>query len=237
VLDILPKICVSIAAVNLDQLRYQISLAQKLGADFLEIRFDYLSIQDIETGLQYAEGVKDIAVYTLRDKNEFGKFPGTNEERTHWLTRLADAKPMLVDMEYILLKTDQNIKNYVLKNNTSILVSWHNHNRTPRLEELRSLMHDMRKFSSHIKIVTMAASIEDSISIFELYREVGDSKLVAFAMGEKGIVSRVLCGLCKSSPFTYASLGNEIAPGQLTIIQMKRLYDGMIRSNEVRAID
>jgi 3-dehydroquinate dehydratase-1 len=83
----------------------------------------------------------------------------------------------------------------------------------------------------------MAASIEDSISIFELYREVGDSKLVAFAMGEKGIVSRVLCGLCKSSPFTYASLGNEIAPGQLTIIQMKRLYDGMIRSNGVRAID
>lgn len=233
----MPKICVSIAAENLEQLQYQISLAQKLGADFLEIRFDYLSRSDIEAGLRYADEVKGRAVYTLRDKSEFGKFQGTDEERAHWLTRLVDAKPMLVDIEYIALQTNQNIKSYVLKNNTSILVSWHNHIKTPSPEELKSLMREMRKFSNYIKIVTMATSIEDSISTFELYREVSDSKLVAFAMGEKGIVSRVLCGLCKSCPFTYASLGSEVAPGQLTIMQMKRLYDGMIRNNGIRSID
>lgn len=235
-LDILPKICVSIAAENLDHLQYQISLAQNLGADFIEIRFDYLSISDIEAGLQYADGVKGRAIYTLRDKSELGKFPGTDEMRAHWLTRLADAKPMLVDVEYNALKANQNIRSYVLKNDTPILVSWHNHSKTPSLEELKCLMSDMRKYSNYIKIVTMAASIEDSISIFELYQEVGDAKLIAFAMGEKGIVSRVLCGLCKSSPFTYASLGSEVAPGQLTIMQMKRLYEGMIRNNEIRGI-
>jgi 3-dehydroquinate dehydratase-1 len=237
VLDILPKICVSIAAEKLDQLQNQILLAQKFGADFLEIRFDYLSISDIEGGLQYADAVKSRAVYTLRDKSEFGRFQGTDEERVYWLTRLVDAKPMLVDIEFSTLKTNQNIKNYVRKNNTSILVSWHNHNRTPRLEDLKSLMSEMKKFSSHIKIVTMAKSIEDSISILELYREIGDSNLVAFAMGEKGIISRILCGLCKPSPFTYASLGSEVAPGQLSITQMKKLYDGVIRNNGVRAID
>lgn len=236
-LNILPKICVSIAAEKLDQLQNQISLAQKFGADFLEIRFDYLSISDIERGLRHADAVKSRAVYTLRNKGEFGRFPGTDEERAYWLTKLVDAKPMLVDIEFSTLKTNPNIKNYVQKNSTPILVSWHNHSRTPGLEELKSLMSEMKKFSRHIKIVTMAGSIEDSISILELYQEIGDSNLVAFAMGEMGIISRVLCGLCTSSPFTYASLGSEVAPGQLSIMQMKRLYDGVIRNDGVRAIN
>ncbi|MGN6631205.1 MAG: type I 3-dehydroquinate dehydratase, partial [Nitrososphaeraceae archaeon] len=42
----MPKICVSIAAENLEQLENDISKAQNSAADFLEIRFDFLRSSD-----------------------------------------------------------------------------------------------------------------------------------------------------------------------------------------------
>ena len=47
--------------------------------------------------------------------------------------------------------------------------------------------------------------------------------LVAFAMGEAGAISRILCTVIGDAPFTYASLGKAIAPGQMTIEQMKSI--------------
>jgi 3-dehydroquinate dehydratase-1 len=44
-------------------------------------------------------------------------------------------------------------------------------------------------------------------------------------MGEHGISSRLLCTLYGGSPFTYASLDNPLAPGQLDIVLMKKIYD------------
>jgi len=44
-------------------------------------------------------------------------------------------------------------------------------------------------------------------------------------MGEHGILSRLLCILYGGSPFTYASLDNPLAPGQLDIVIMKKIYD------------
>ena len=42
-------------------------------------------------------------------------------------------------------------------------------------------------------------------------------------MGEYGILSRILCTLL-GSPFTYASLVESVAPGQLTLREMRSIY-------------
>jgi 3-dehydroquinate dehydratase I len=232
----LPKICVSIAAENLEQLEKTLSEALDSGAEFFEIRFDFLSSSDLDQALILADRIKSRSIYTLRDEKESGKFRGDFEERVFWLSRLADARPMLLDIEYNTLKANHNLLHYFEKNNSSLLVSWHNTKYTPKLEELRELLSNMKHFSKFIKIVTMAKSIEDSISILDLYKDANDSKLIAFAMGEKGILSRVLCGLYKSTPFTYASLGTEIAPGQLSAYQMRKLYCGMLMKNGIGEI-
>ncbi|MDF0680105.1 MAG: type I 3-dehydroquinate dehydratase [Candidatus Nitrosocosmicus sp.] len=49
--------------------------------------------------------------------------------------------------------------------------------------------------------------------------------LIAFAMGETGVLSRVLCTVVGKAPFTFASVGESLAPGQLSISQMKSIYD------------
>lgn len=223
----MPKICVSIAAENLEQLEKNLTEAQDSPADFLEVRFDFLKTSDFGEALQIADKIKGRAIYTLRDESELGKYRGNYEEKAFWLTRLADARPMLLDIEFNTLKYNHNLWHYFQKNDTSLLISWHDTKHTPNLQDLRVIMFEMNRFGKYIKIVTMANRVEDSISILDLYRDARDAKLIAFAMGEKGILSRVLCALHKSAPFTYASLGTEVAPGQLSIYQMRRLYHGM----------
>lgn len=232
----MPKICVSIAAENLEQLENDISKAQNSAADFLEIRFDFLRSSDFDEALRITEKIKSKSIYTMRDESELGKFKGNNEERTFWLTRLADSGPMLLDIEFNILRINDDLMNYFKKKNTTILVSWHNDQRTPNTDELRALMSKMKLMSNYIKIVTMAESIEDAISVLDLYKDAEGLNLIAFAMGEKGILSRVLCALYKTAPFTYASLRSAVAPGQLSIYQMRRLYYGMFMKNGIGEI-
>ena len=191
----MPKICVSIAAENLEQLENDISKAQNSAADFLEIRFDFLRSSDFDEALRITEKIKSKSIYTMRDESELGKFKGNNEERTFWLTRLADSGPMLLDIEFNILRINDDLMNYFKKKNTTILISWHNDQRTPNTDELRALMSKMKLMSNYIKIVTMAESIEDAISVLDLYKDAEGLNLIAFAMGEKGVLSRVLCAL------------------------------------------
>ncbi|HEX2615321.1 MAG TPA: type I 3-dehydroquinate dehydratase, partial [Nitrososphaera sp.] len=65
------------------------------------------------------------------------------------------------------------------------------------------------------------------LRLLEVYENTIDLHPIIFAMGEAGVVSRVLCTIVGNAPFTYASIENAVAPGQLTIKQMRMLYDRM----------
>jgi 3-dehydroquinate dehydratase-1 len=71
----------------------------------------------------------------------------------------------------------------------------------------------------------MATTIKDSFRLLNLYDKFKDCNLIAFAMGDYGIISRILSPFYGNSPFTYASLEQSIAPGQLSVIEMRRIYE------------
>ena len=48
--------------------------------------------------------------------------------------------------------------------------------------------------------------------------------LIAFAMGDSGKMSRILC-LYLGAPFTYVSLGKPVAPGQFSLDQIKKILN------------
>ena len=233
------KICVSIAAKEVTQLNKQIKNAFKAGADYIEIRFDYLNnLDDIEKAIPTVRNIKKKAIFTLRSPYDNGKYRGTDTDRINFLKKLAAARPMLLDVELNTIKTynnnnacnkeNSNLINYFKKQKTRIMVSWHNFENTPTNSNLKKILKEMRQYSSYIKIVTTANEIEDCIRLLDLYKSTSGLTLVAFAMGEQGIISRLLCTLLKTktaAPFTYAALEKAIAPGQLTIKQMRKLYD------------
>jgi len=222
-----PRICVSIGPEDVKSIEKEANRAFQLGADYVEIRFDFLKPDILPAALNAATGIKDRTVYTLRPKSEGGMFAGSEENRVHWLYRLAEQEPMLVDVELDTLKKNDELADFLEGKKSPLLVSWHDFEKTPPSDYIADLLSDMRTYSNYVKIVTTAQSIEDSLRLLELYETAIGLSPIFFAMGDAGVISRLLCNIVGNAPFTYASLEKIIAPGQLTVQQMKKLYDKM----------
>jgi len=163
-------------------------------------------------------------VCTLRPSSEGGKFHGTEKERISILKLIAEYRPFLLDVEFNTLKKNKMLHSYIKKTKTDVLVSWHDFKKTPDVSSLKKMFKQMRKFSKHIKIVTSAKTQNDSSNILSLYNNSAKTNLIAFAMGDYGKMSRILC-LYLGAPFTYVSLGKPVAPGQFSLDQIKRIVD------------
>ena len=198
----------------------------KEDVSFIEFRFDYLKdFDNVDLILEKISKYNKNSIYTLRPITEGGKYAEDDSKRLFLLKKLALARPMLLDLEYNAISTNDELADFIDDNGIRTLISWHDFVITPNQEFLIDLIDKMRVFSNFIKIVTTANTIEDTIRIMKLYKIIGSSlNLIAFSMGELGILSRVLCNVVGDSPFSYATAENAIAPGQLTIHQMKSIY-------------
>ena len=220
------KICVSIAEESVGKLKDQMKLAFEAGADFVEVRFDFLKPNEVMPAVDLIGEDRGRCVFTLRSKEQGGRFSGTEEERMRLLRKLAEAKPMLVDVELHTLQANDNLADYLELASIPTLVSWHDFEKTPPNEELSSVITEMRIFSTYIKVVTAANSVDDSLRLMTLYEGALGLHPIIFAMGEAGVVTRVLSALY-GAPYAYAALDKAVAPGQLTLAQMRKLYDGI----------
>ena len=105
---------------------------------------------------------------------------------------------------------------------TRMIRSCHFFDGTPSLEVLRETAERCRKFGGEIiKIAVSAGSADDANRVLSLYNEFEEGRLMAFAMGEPGRMSRLEC-LRLGSPFTYAALNSveAAAPGQWPYSEM-----------------
>lgn len=222
-----PKICVSIAPDDVQSINKQAERAFELGADYVEIRFDFLKPEQLHPAVDAAKGIKDRAVFTLRSKDQGGKFAGSEPDRIKWLRSLAEQRPMLLDVELHTLQENDELADFLESQKTPVLVSWHDFEGTPTDDKIADLLSEMRVYSNYVKIVTTAKSVDDSLRLLEMYETATGLYPIFFAMGEAGVVSRVMCTVAGNAPFTYASLEKAIAPGQLTVKQMRDLYDNL----------
>jgi 3-dehydroquinate dehydratase I len=217
------KTCVSIAENSSDKIKQNLKDALKK-SDYVEIRLDFLKTDEIPKTLESIKKNLEKIVCTLRPKSEGGKFEGSEKERIAILKLIAEYNPFLLDVEFNTIKKNKELEKYLKSSKTKLLISWHDFKKTPKFSELRSKMNQMSKFSHNVKIVTTAKSVDDSTRILQLYRNNGKNKLIAFAMGDNGRISRILC-LYLGSPYTYASLGKPVAPGQISIDEIKKIIN------------
>jgi 3-dehydroquinate dehydratase-1 len=73
--------------------------------------------------------------------------------------------------------------------------------------------------------VTFANKDEDNFTVLRLIPQFPGKRVIAFAMGEKGLASRILCPII-GGDFTYAAIekGAESAEGQLTVEELHQIY-------------
>ena len=134
----------------------------------------------------------------------------------------------MVDIEF----RTKNLENIVplVKKRVKCILSFHDLEKTPHYDELKGIVQKQIKAGADIcKVVTTARQFEDNLAVLRLVSEFSGNKVVSFAMGQEGQLSRVLSPLA-GADFTYAAIevGKESAPGQITVKEMTQIY-GMMK--------
>ena len=155
---------------------------------------------------------------------------GTWEDAEAKLQAAIEAGAAFIDVEIEAPKEmGKRLRRSCSEFGTRMIRSCHFFDGTPSLEVLRETAERCRKFGGEIiKIAVSAGSEDDASRVLSLYNEFDEGRLVAFAMGEAGRMSRLEC-LRLGSPFTYAALNSAeaAAPGQWPYSEMtEALYDG-----------
>ena len=217
------KTCVTVAVSSTAKLTKTLNKVLA-NSDYAELRLDFLNPSQIPYCLNLVKKHLRRCICTLRPRSEGGRFSGSEKERTAILKLIAEFNPYLLDVEYDALKHNKRLYQYLKSTKTNLLVSWHDFSRTPNDKSLKSTAKKMSRFSNSIKVVTTAKTINDMIRVLALYKKIGRrTNLIAFAMGDYGRMSRILCTKL-GSPYTYVSLGKPVAPGQFSLNEMKIIF-------------
>jgi len=216
------KTCVTLAESNPSKLNSLLKTTLKR-SDYAEIRFDFMEPNKVPIALNLVKKYLNRCICTLRPRSEGGKFSGSEKNRISILKLIAEYNPHLLDIEYNTIKQNKDLYKYLKNAKTDLLISWHDFSKTPNAGFLKTMAKKMRQFSKNIKIVTTANSIKDTLNVLALYKSQKNTNLIAFAMGDYGRMSRILCTQL-GSPYTYVSLGKPIAPGQFSLNEIKSMF-------------
>ncbi|MBI2850171.1 MAG: type I 3-dehydroquinate dehydratase [Chloroflexi bacterium] len=213
-----PRICAAIVNTDLKAVKEVEPLA-----DLFEVRIDMIG----DGWQELARQLKKPWIATNRTPDEGGKWQGTEARRIESLLLAIELGAAFVDIE---LRT-KNLENIVpmVKKRAKCILSFHDLEKTPPFEELKGIVQKQLKAGADIcKVVTTARAFEDNLAVLRLVSEFRENKIVSFAMGQEGRISRVLSPLA-GADFTYASIerGKESAPGQITVKELTEIY-GMI---------
>jgi len=160
-----------------------------------------------------------------RRPEEGGRGRQDENSRLNQLIEALDYGPAMADIELNTPGLMEIVP--VIKARTSCLISYHDFEKTPDYSELNGLLRREQQAGADIcKIVTTAESVSDNLALLKFITANRTDRLVAFAMGVEGRLSRVLSPLA-GAYFTFASLqsGKESASGQIAVAELRELYN------------
>ena len=207
--------------------------------DLIELRFDYIDnvediTQDLLEHLLSLIQPKIPAIFTFRDPSEGGQMEISQEERFKVLKTLINAQPRYLDIE--MLSPSQilsEIINLAVHNKIILIFSYHNFEQTFTYEKSCEMINAfINKLFCNVepkiveesvyKIIFTAQVFKDNlvpIKLCKIYSKEG-YRIISFCMEEPGIFSRIACVMAGAF-FTYASVNEKTAPGQISFEEMK----------------
>ncbi len=208
-------ICISISEKNLDKC---LDLIEK--AEISEIRLDLTGHGKEEIEKLFSCRKRLIA--TCRP----GVYP--QNEQMEILKTAIRSGATYVDIEY---EAPDDYKHelmaYAHRHECYVIISYHNYECTPDLEELEQIMKNCFAQGCDIaKIATLVRLNSDNSKILSLYRHPG--RLIAFGMGDLGKITRIVAPFL-GAEFTYAAMddGEPTAPGQINYSRLKEFISSI----------
>ena len=211
-----PRICAVIVDSDLAAIRKVEEFT-----DLFEMRIDLIgdSWQELATQLNKPW------IACNRSVAEGGRWKGDETQRINELLKAIELGADIIDIELETRGLAETIP--LIKQRAECLVSFHDLTMTPPLDSLKEIVQRQLVAGADIcKIVTTARGFEDNITVLRLISEFPKARVVSFAMGDSGLVSRILCPLV-GGDFSYASIeqGRESASGQITVRDLSKLYE------------
>ncbi len=227
----LGRICTAIQAGTPAEM-LQRAAAALSDTRFIEFRLDSLPrpsavLPKIKTFL--AEHATVTAIGTCRRQPHGGNFAGSSPEEFDVLVRAARAGCQVIDLEVESAEEAspeqfEKFRVALRHAGVTLLISFHDFSRTRGLDQAAD--HIASFEPDIVKVVSTAQTLADNLAVIRLLEDRSTkTRIVAIAMGEEGLVSRVL-GPRAGSTFTFASLedGTETAPGQVSAHTLRTLY-------------
>ncbi len=215
-----PRICAVIVSKDLDAIR-----AIEPFIELFEVRIDLIG-----NGWQeLAKQLNQPWIACNRCAEEGGKWRGDEAGRIDELLKAVKLGAEIVDIELGTRNLEEAIP--VIKKGAKCLLSFHELEKTPSLDRMKGIVNRQLAAGADIcKVITTAQRFEDNLNVLQLITESPKTKIVSLAMGPLGLASRILCPLV-GGDFTYASIekGKESAPGQLTVRDLRKIYEMVIR--------
>lgn len=245
----MPKICIPLTGSGQDEILKEAELAEMLPCQMVEWRADYMleemkgenpqrQGEKLKKVLGYLRIALDLPIlFTIRTVKEGGKADLSKED--YYLINEIIAEGGMADL--IDIETfdgpekvdEEKIRSFIAyahKNGSKVLLSSHDFEKTPDLEEMLTRFFVMQELGADMmKLAVMPESESDVFSLLEVSALMRDTyaeiPFIALSMGELGATTRI-CGGEFGSVITFAAGRKASAPGQL---DAKTLHDFLVQ--------
>ncbi|KAG5559983.1 hypothetical protein RHGRI_003313 [Rhododendron griersonianum] len=223
-------ICAPLMGDSIDRMLIDMSKAKSSGADLVEVRLDSLKSfnprRDIEILIKQCPLP---TLFTYRPKWEGGLYEGDENSRLDALRLAMELGADYIDVELQVAQEFNSSMNGKKHGKCAVIISSHNYQNTPSSEDLGNLVARIQAAGADIvKIATTALDITDVARVFQItvHSQVRGVPIIAMVMGEKGLMSRILCPKF-GGYLTFGTLESGVvsAPGQPTIDDLVKLYN------------
>ncbi|VQC01573.1 3-dehydroquinate dehydratase, (3-dehydroquinase) (type I DHQase) [Streptococcus pneumoniae] len=219
------KLIVSVMPRSLEEAQ-ALDATRYLDADIVEWRADYLPKEAI---LQVAPAIFEKfagreLVFTLRTRSEGGEIDLSPEEYIHLIKEVAQFyQPDYIDFEYYSYKdVFEEMLDF-----PNLVLSYHNFQETP--ENMMEILSELTILNPKlVKVAVMAHTEQDVLDLMNYTRGFKtlnpEQEYVTISMGKVGKVSRITADVTGSS-WSFASLDEVSAPGQISLASMKKIRE------------
>ncbi|VJP23968.1 3-dehydroquinate dehydratase, (3-dehydroquinase) (type I DHQase) [Streptococcus pneumoniae] len=219
------KLIVSVMPRSLEEAQ-ALDATRYLDADIIEWRADYLPKEAI---LQVAPAIFEKfagreLVFTLRTRSEGGEIDLSPEEYIHLIKEVAQFyQPDYIDFEYYSYKdVFEEMLDF-----PNLVLSYHNFQETP--ENMMEILSELTILNPKlVKVAVMTHTEQDVLDLMNYTRGFKtlnpEQEYVTISMGKVGKVSRITADVTGSS-WSFASLDEVSAPGQISLASMKKIRE------------
>ena len=219
------KLVVSVMPKSLEEVQ-GIDAMRYIDADIIEWRADFLPKEAI---LQVAPAIFEKfagreLLFTLRTRAEGGEIDLDSTEYVQIIKDVAQLyQPEYIDFEYF---SHKDVFEEML-DFPNLVLSYHNFQETP--ENMMEILSELTSLTPKVvKVSVMAHTEQDVLDLMNFTRGFKtlnpEQEYVTISMGKVGKVSRITSDVTGSS-WSFASLDEASAPGQISLSSMKKIRE------------